>query len=123
MFTIVDRDQMSILGLMIGEIIASNIARPRGAALARRLKGNVGVTAGKMSVTLTFDKGPVKLIRGLVGKPRSRVRGTLAGLLRVSLGGLPIRSFLGGDLSISGNPLFLLRILPLIRVSSTGDRA
>jgi hypothetical protein len=112
----VDKQQMNILGLMIGGIIETNLRRPEMASLARELKGNVGVTAGKMSVTLSFEDGVVTLTRGLRKRLRASARGTLDGLLQISLGKGAIRSFLAGDLSFSGNPFFMLRILPLIRV-------
>jgi hypothetical protein len=110
-----DRDRMSLLGLMLGDLIARNLGRPEGAALARRLRGSVGVVAGRMAITLGFEGERVVLRRGLDARLRARVSGSLDGLLQVSLGRGPIRSFLAGEVSIKGNPLFVLKLLPLMR--------
>jgi hypothetical protein len=110
-----DRERMNLVGLMLGDVVARNLARPEGAALARRLRGAVGVTAGRMKITMVFDGGRVSVSRGLRPGLRARVSGSLDGLLQVSLGRGPIRSFLAGEVSIRGNPLFVLKLLPLIR--------
>jgi hypothetical protein len=120
---IVDRERMSLLGLMLGGVLADNLARPEGAALARKLSGALGVTAGKMSVTLRFDRGPVTVVRGLEDRLRARVRGSLDGLLQVSLGRGPVRSFLAGEVSFRGSPFFVLKVLPLMRTRRAGDGA
>lgn len=122
MLTIVDRERMSLLGLMLGGVIERNLALPEGRAAARKLSGSLGVTAGKMSVTLHFDRESVSLTRGLGEHLRARVRGSLDGLLQVSLGRGPVRSFLAGEVSFKGNPLFVLKVLPLMRVRSRGGR-
>jgi hypothetical protein len=114
--TIIDREQMSLLGLMLGGVLARNLSRPAGRAAAAKLSGALGVTAGRMSVTLRFDRGPVTLSRGLDDGLRARVRGSLDGLLQVSLGRGPVRSFLAGEVSFKGNPFFVLKVLPLMRV-------
>lgn len=121
--TIVDPPRMSLLGLMLGGVLARNLAQPEGRAAARKLNGALGVTAGKMSVTLRFDRGAVTLTRGLENRLKARVRGSLDGLLQVSLGRGPVRSFLAGEVSFKGNPFFVLKVLPLMRVPADGERA
>jgi hypothetical protein len=119
-----DRDRMSLLGLMLGDVIARNLIRPEGAALAWRLRGSVAVIAGRMAITLGFEGGRVVIRRGAEARPRARVSGSLDGLLQVSLGRSPIHSFLAGEVSIRGNPLFVLKLLPLMRAQprEKGDR-
>ena len=120
-----DRERMNLLGLMLGGVIARNLAHPEVAALARKLSGSLAVTAGKMTITLRFDRGPVTVIRGAADRPRARIKGSLDGLLQVSLGRGPIRSFLAGELSFKGSPFFALKTLPLMRVRAEapgGDR-
>lgn len=116
---IVDREQMSLLGLMLGGVLANNLSRAEGEALASNLEGSLGITAGKMSVTIRFDRGPVTIVSGLRDGLRARVRGSMDGLLQVSLGRGPVRSFLTGEVSFKGNPFFALKVLPLIRVNRT----
>ena len=55
----IDRDRMNLIGLMLGGILEESIASPRGSALVRKLRGAVGVTAGKMRITLRFDEDGV----------------------------------------------------------------
>lgn len=117
MLTINDRDRMNLLGLMLGGVVESNLASPRGAALASRLSGALGITAGKMSITLRFKSGEVTVSRGLESSLTSQVRGSLNSLLEISLGRSPISAFLAGDVSFKGNPFFLFKLVPLLRSS------
>ncbi|MBW2275891.1 MAG: SCP2 sterol-binding domain-containing protein [Deltaproteobacteria bacterium] len=121
--TIVDRDRMSLLGLMLGGVLERSLASTEGRSAARKLSGNLGVTAGKMSVTLHFDGGAVTVTRGLDDRLKARVRGSLDGLLQISLGRGPVRSFLAGEVSFKGNPFFVLKALPLMRVQPDVERA
>lgn len=106
---------MNLLGLMLGGVVASNLASPKGAALASRLTGALGITSGKMSITLGFKGGEVTVSRGLENNLKSHVRGSLNALLEISLGRSPISAFLTGDVSFKGNPFFLLKLVPLLR--------
>jgi hypothetical protein len=109
------RDEMNLLGLMLGDVLESNLGRPEGAALARRLSGAVGVRAGGMGVTIRFDRERVVVSRGSDSRAKARVKGSLDALLQVSLGRGAIRSFLAGEIGFGGNPFFLLKVLPLVR--------
>jgi hypothetical protein len=115
-FEIEKRDEMSLLGLMLGEVLEASLSRPENAALARRLSGAVAVRAGGMEVTIRFDRGRVAVSRGAAPRATARVKGSLDALLQVSLGRGAIRSFLAGEIGFGGNPFFLLRLLPLLRV-------
>jgi hypothetical protein len=116
-----DIERMSLLGLMLAGVIRNNLATAQGAAVARRLKGSLGVTAGRMKITLRFAPDGVHLTRGHEMDLTARVRGSLDGLLQVSLGRGPIKAFLAGEVSFSGNPFFVLKVLPLMRVAR-GDK-
>jgi len=122
-FQIEKRDEMSLLGLMLGEVLEANVAQPRGAALARQLRGAMGVRAGGMTVTIRFDRGNVTVARGLDRALKARVKGSLEALLQVALGRGAIKSFLAGEIGFGGNPFFLLKALPLLRVASAGARS
>jgi hypothetical protein len=121
-FEIEKRDEMSLLGLMLGEILEANLAQPRCAALARQLRGALGVRAGGMTVTIRFDRGKVAVARGLDAGAKARVKGSLDALLQVALGRGAIRSFLTGEIGFGGNPFFLLKVLPLLRVAAGASR-
>ena len=115
-FDMESRDEMSLLGLMLGEVVEKNLAHPKGAALARQLHGAIGVRAGGMAVTIRFERGRVAVARGLDPATKARVKGSLDALLQVSLGRGAVRSFLAGEIGFGGNPFFLLKALPLLRV-------
>ena len=106
---------MNLLGLMLGGVVASNLSSAKGASLASRLSGALGITAGKMSITLRFSNGEVTVSRGLETQLKSYVRGSLNSLLQISLGRSPISAFLAGDVSFKGNAFFLLKLVPLLR--------
>jgi hypothetical protein len=115
-----NRDEMSLLGLMLGEVLEANLARPEGSALARRLSGAVAVRAGGMCVTLRFERDRVVVARGADPGARSRVKGSLDALLQVSLGRGAIKAFLAGEIGFGGSPFFLLKALPLLRAGGAG---
>lgn len=113
-----DRAEMSILGLILEKIIARNLSRPHVAKRVRRLRGNLGVRAGQMSLTLVFADGALVIRRGLVDPLKACVRGSLYSLLEVSLSQKPLGAFLSGRISLRGNPLFALQTLPLFFTNS-----
>jgi hypothetical protein len=115
MLTIQDRDRMNLLGLMLGGVVASNLASTKGAALASRLSGALGITAGKMTITVKFAGDEVTVSRGLQAGLKSHVRGSLNSLLQISLGRSPVGAFLAGDISFTGSLFFLLKLVPLLR--------
>ncbi len=92
---------------------------PEKAARVRRLEGKLGVIAGRMSLTLEFDRSSVAVTRGLNDPLKATIRGSLSALLGVSLGQGIVGSFLSGDIGLSGNPFFALKTLPLFRVDRT----
>lgn len=114
---------MNLLGLLLAQVIGRNLATETGARRSRALRGAVGVTAGKMSITLRFGNGPLTMARGLDGRLDAAVRGGLDGLLQVSLGRSVVGAFLGGAVRFSGNPLLLLRLVPLLRAPRPGQVA
>ncbi len=118
---IVGRDRMSLLGLMLGKIIENNLAFPRKAARAQGIKGRLGVTGGRMSLTIAFDGDTITIERGLTPPLGATIRGSLDGLLYVSIGGGILRSFFSGDIFVSGNPILALKALPLFRVERPED--
>ncbi len=118
---IVEPERMSILGLMLSSIIRSNLDRETVLKRVARLDGKVGVTAGKMSITMAFDRSSVTLTRGLTSGLRARVNGSLDSLLQVSLGKSLLNVYFSKAVSFSGNPLFLIKILPLIRVPAATE--
>ncbi len=110
-----DPESMNLLGLLLRSLIQRNLEDPACQRRAERLRGDVAVRAGRMSVTVRFGDAEVVVTRAPAARPRARVGGTLAGLLEVALGRGLVRAWLRRRISASGNLFFVLRLLPLIR--------
>ena len=105
-----------LLGLLMRGLLEANLAaEPRLRELVGRLAADVEVTGGTMTLTLRFRGGEVALLPGKVERPSARVSGSLDALLGLVAHGRMLWPFLTGAIRIGGNPLLLLRLLPLIR--------
>ncbi len=111
-----DKAKMHLAGLMIGNVISANLEDSRKSALAKKLKGDVCVLVGKMKMTVRFDRHNVTLLTRLQPKYKAMVKGSLDAMLQVSLGKGALTAFFEGDITFRGNPFFLMKMLPLIRV-------
>jgi hypothetical protein len=109
--TVDDPGGMSLLGLLLAGLLERRFAA--GARTA--LRGDVGIDAGGMLVTLSFSADEVRVARGRPARARARIRGTLVALLDAALGRNEVRAFLRGDLRPAGSPLALLRLLRLLK--------
>lgn len=108
-------DQMNLLGLFMKAALESRVpaierARPRG---------DIALSTPQMSVTLSFSPDRVIVRKGVVGKPRAQLRGSLESLLQVARG-RTARPLLTRRARLSGNPL---AALPLARVFKHGAAA
>jgi hypothetical protein len=110
-----DAPRMNLLGLLMRGLLVTNLAEPRLAARAARLKGTVEVAAGRMVANLAFE-GPRIVIRtGPAERARARVAGDMVALLDVVTRRALVGPVLSGKVRLGGNLFFLLRLLPLIR--------
>ena len=114
--TVHEPETMNILGLLMRGLLSDNLAKPRNLKRGRKMKGDIVVLAGKMSITLRFGEGRLTIIRGETEKPRARVGGDMTTLLGVVTGKGMVWPFLTGKLKIGGNPFVLLKMLPFIKV-------
>ena len=112
-----NKRETNLLGLILGSVIERALAKPSRRKRCSKLKGEVLVTAGKMEVTLRFDGERVIVAPKPSGKPRARVGGDLRSLTRVALGHGVVLPYLRGRIEVGGNVYFLLKILPLMRVT------
>jgi len=113
-----DLARMNLLGLFLQDLLRRNLARPEGAARARRLRGHLVLRAGRMAVTLHLEGHRLRLERGAVAQPTAEVTGDLATFLAIGLGHPPLGFLLRRQLRVRGNLGLLLRTLPLLRVRS-----
>jgi hypothetical protein len=114
-----DRDATNLLGLILGNVLSRTLQKPALRKKCKALKGEVRVSAGKMEVGLLFEDGGVTIKNNPSPKPKARVGGDLRSLTRVALGDGVLSGYLSGRLQAGGNVYFLLRLLPLLRVSGT----
>ena len=99
---------MNLLGLFIKEALDA-----RRDALARsRATGSIGLTAGTMSVTLSFEPDRTVIHKGIVGSPKAQLTGSLESLVAIARGRIA-PTLLSRRARISGNPM---AALPLARV-------
>lgn len=99
---------MNLLGLFLKAALEA-----RNEALANaRIRGDIAVTAGSMSVTLSFAPEHVTVRRGASGSARAHIKGSLESLVAIARGNVA-REVLSGRARIRGNPL---AALPLARV-------
>ena len=109
-------ETMNLLGLILHSILEGNLAVEKKARKAGKIRGDIGVQAGEMKVTLKCDGGTFTIVRGFAGKTNARVRGGLQAFLRIALGGGLVEPLIDGDVKIGGNPFLLLKLIPLLRV-------
>ncbi len=110
-----DAPRMNLLGLLLGSIIERQAQQEPARKRLARLRGALVVKAGEMSITLSFADGRVTVSRGAAKAPRAVVEGSMQALMNVALGGGLVGPWLAGRLRTRGNPLLLLKVLPLMR--------
>lgn len=124
--TIEQAPRMNLLGLMLGQLLERNLARPELAARAAKIAGSVAVQVGEMGVTLGFDQGRVTVTRGAREGATARVSGAMPDLLALALGG-PGGGLLGlwlsGRLRTRGSLLLLLKLKPLLQADPPAAQA
>ncbi len=109
-----DPENMNVLGLLMAGFLDSALADERLAKRAAAMKGNVCIQAGRMWITLCFDGAGIEVTRGRTDKHRATVRGEMDALIGVVTGAGMVAPVLAGKIRIGGNPLFLLRMLPIL---------
>jgi hypothetical protein len=103
-----DPGSMNLLGLFMKAALEDRLDR-----LARAgASGDIGLTGGDMSVTLSFSENGVVVRKGIVGDPSASLTGSLEGLLEIARG-RTASPLLGRRVKLSGNPL---AVLPLRKV-------
>ena len=114
-----DPEDMNVLGLLLDGFLRNVLQDQALQKRAQRLEGNVCLRAGTMWATLCFDGQGVEIVRGRTARQRASVQGEMHDLLGLVTGG--VRGMVGAvvpllrrRLRIGGDPLFLLRMLPIL---------
>ena len=106
---------MNLMGLLMRGLLEAALRNDRIRRRARKLRGDVRIVAGTMSVTLRFTKEQIVLLTDTSMPPRATVRGGMKPLLELVAGEGLVRPVLSRKVRVGGNLLLLLRMLPLIR--------
>ena len=116
--TIVEPEHINLAGLLFAGFLRNQLAHPKLARKASRIRGAFGMHVGRMPFTLTFTPDGVFISKGIAPKTRARVAGSMEEMIALVAGsGSTIGAFIAvleGRLSIRGNPFALLRLLPLM---------
>jgi hypothetical protein len=115
-------ETQNLLGLLLRTILENNLSDEAIYARVRAVRGEVQVQAGEMVITLRFEEGRVTIVSGPSESPRASVRGDMGAFLGVARGTGVVGPFLSGAVKIGGNPLLLLKLIPLLQVKK-GDRS
>lgn len=110
-----DPPTMNLLGLLLGSIIERRVALDKAKHRLQKLRGTVVVEAGQMAISMAFGEGRVTIRRGVVDKPRARVRGSMEALMGIALGGGMVGPWLAGRIKTRGSLPMLLKVLPLMK--------
>jgi hypothetical protein len=114
-----DPEATNLLALFLRSLLRRGLSDAAAAARASGTTGALVVASGAMAATVTFGE-PIEIARGAADKPRARVDADLKTLLAVARGASPFGLLLRGELSFSGSPLFLLKILPILQSAKGG---
>jgi hypothetical protein len=109
-------ESMNLLGLMMKVIIERNLEQGMMADLVRNTRGHLALGAGPMKATLQFEGERVKIVRDWLEPARAKCAASLDTFLGIGLGGNPIVPFLLGKISLGGNLLWLLKLMPVFQV-------
>jgi len=115
-----DPEHTNLLGLLMRDLVASNLAREETYERVRGMEGDIQVRAGGMVVTMRFGGGQLRIIEGEQKDPKASVAGSMPALLSVVTGGGMLGPLLSGAIKIGGNPFTLLKVLPLIKAPEGG---
>lgn len=99
----VEPEEMNLLSLFMRSALEARA----GAIGNTRIDGDIALTAGSMSTTLTFSKERVEVRNGLRESPRAHLRGSLEAMLALARGEL-VGPLLLRRVKVSGNPLAAL---------------
>jgi hypothetical protein len=112
---IIAPEHQNLLGLLMSNLLANNMAQDATYRRVRSLQGDVEVQAGEMIVTLRFDEGVLNIVAGGSSNAKARVKGDMTAFLNVVQGRGLVSPVLSGAIRIGGNPFTLLKLLPLLK--------
>jgi hypothetical protein len=109
-----DPHRQTLAAHMLAHLLARAVADPRLRSKLARRRYRAGIVVSGMATTLELAGDEIVLHDGLEGEIAATLRTDLVTLLGVTGGGSLVRAWLSGRLSVGGNPLRLLPLLPLL---------
>ncbi len=113
-----DPEHMHLLGLLLKGFLERQLAIPAVQRRAAGLRGDFGVSAGSMSVTLSFSEHGVLIKKGITATARAA---SVAAWARWSISspaaeicGLPLARCSARRMRVRGNVFALLPLLPIM---------
>jgi len=113
-----DPEHMHLLGLLLKGLLERQLAV---AALERRaaaLRGDFGLSAGSMAVTLSFSQRGVLIKKGIAATAHACVGGSMRAMVDLVAGERPLLAAAGALLTrrlrVRGNFFALLPLLPIM---------
>ena len=106
-------EELNGLGLMLKEIMDTNLADPDKRKSVEKVKASVVIreTTSGVAVTLHLNQGKLELQNDAIAKPTAYMEAGFENLAHISAGQLnPIVAILTRKLKSKGNPLLLLKI-------------
>lgn len=99
-------------------ILEKNLQNPHNIKRIKNLNFSLVITAGEMSIALSFKEGCVKLKRGKVKNPAASIEGSLESFLKFARGENPIWLIISRRIriKISGNPFLLIKVIKVIEL-------
>lgn len=114
---------LHLLSLLLRERLEIALGTPEGQQRARRLRGSVAFVAEGMETLLRFEGSSIHLGQSDVRRADVRASGTLASFLAICRGHAGVVSVLRRQVRVRGNPILLMKTLPLLRVFDDGAQA
>jgi len=114
-------EALHLLSLLVRDRLEASLATPEGQKRARKIKGTVGLGAGGMESRMRFDGQTVHLDQGPIASASVRGTGTLAAFLAICQGKVGAAQLLRGHIRVGGNPLLLVKALPLLQARNQGE--
>lgn len=112
-----EREELNGLGVMLKEIMDTNLKDPLKYKSVEKVKGSVVIkesTSG-VAVTLNLDQGKLELQNDAIARPTAYMEAGFENLAHISSGQLgPIVAILTGKMKSRGNPLLLLKVSKLM---------
>ena len=113
--SVVEESKICLLGLITRGMLERSFRHSLKRKLASRMRGDVLIQAGRMTVYLFMDGEHWIISPTPRGDVSAGIKGSLTALTAVTAGRIPLLSALRLELLPSGNPFILLKLFYLMR--------